>query len=407
MAHYLLGTAQINANEDGRPELIKAYELRDRASELEKLSITANHHRVVTRDWNEALETYGMLRQIYPRDSVGRYLSGNILRNLGRLDEALATTTEALKLNPTSSLIREGFVDTFLHLNRFDDAWKALFGEDGKPLDAPLYPSLRYQIAFLRSDSASMQRELEWFRTHPDNRQMLQTLARFALFHGKLGEFAELRAQVPARGSRRGTTAITADPFAGLTLLTRLAMELPRNAAQDGGLDGNPPLAVNLVSFELNGNIPVAQRRLALETLAKEFPQSTELNLITLPTAKAALELAEGRPASAINQLQTVRPYERSYTGLASIYLRALAYLKAESGKEAAAEFQKLIDYRGIDVLSPLHAVAYVGLGRAHAMAKETDKAREAYEKFFDLWKDADRTIPILVHAREEYAQLK
>ena len=129
------------------------------------------------------------------------------------------------------------------------------------------------------------------------------------------------------------------------------------------------------------------------------------LNSLVLPATRAALELEEGKPAAAISELQGVA-HERGVSGIPAIYLRGSAYLDAKSGMEAVGEFQKLIDNRGVDALSVLHAVGYVGLGRGYALANEPAKARAAYERFFDLWKNADSRIPILIHARQEYARL-
>ena len=107
-----------NAGQDGRLATIKSFELRDRASELERLSITAIYHWFVTQDRNKALETYEVLKQVYPRDAVGHLLSGNGLRMMGRLEDALKENQEAVRLNPASVLMREDLVDSYFHLNR-------------------------------------------------------------------------------------------------------------------------------------------------------------------------------------------------------------------------------------------------------------------------------------------------
>jgi tetratricopeptide (TPR) repeat protein len=89
------------------------------------------------------------------------------------------------------------------------------------------------------------------------------------------------------------------------------------------------------------------------------------------------------------------------------IYLRGQAYLMLYNGSAAAAEFQKMIDHRGIVLNFPLGALAHLGLARAYALAGDTAKARTAYQDFLTLWKDADPDIPILQQAKAEYARLK
>jgi tetratricopeptide (TPR) repeat protein len=92
---------------------------------------------------------------------------------------------------------------------------------------------------------------------------------------------------------------------------------------------------------------------------------------------------------------------------LKPLYLRGEAYLAAHQGSEAVAEFQKILDHRGLVLNEPIGALAHLQLGRAYAMQGDTAKSRAAYKDFLTLWKDADPDIPILLQAKAEYAQLK
>jgi hypothetical protein len=76
-------------------------------------------------------------------------------------------------------------------------------------------------------------------------------------------------------------------------------------------------------------------------------------------------------------------------------------------GSEAAAEFQKILNHRGIVLNSPIGALAHLQVGRAYAMQGDTAKARTAYQDFLAQWKDADPDIPILKQAQGEYAKLQ
>ncbi len=132
------------------------------------------------------------------------------------------------------------------------------------------------------------------------------------------------------------------------------------------------------------------------------------LNARDLPTIRAAIELQRGNPAEAIELVQSAAPYELGGGGgLAAIYVRGQAYLSAGRGVEAAAEFQKILDHRGVDPLSILSPLARLGLARAHALAGDEAGARRAYQDFLALWKDADPDIPILQEAKAEYAKLQ
>jgi tetratricopeptide (TPR) repeat protein len=123
---------------------------------------------------------------------------------------------------------------------------------------------------------------------------------------------------------------------------------------------------------------------------------------------RALIALNRKAPEQAIQALETATPYELGMTqGLFPIYLRGLAYLQAKRGPDAAAEFQRIVDHRGIDPPIVEHSLAKLGLGRAYALTGETAKAKNAYQDFFALWKDADPEVPILKEAKAEYAKLR
>jgi tetratricopeptide (TPR) repeat protein len=157
----------------------------------------------------------------------------------------------------------------------------------------------------------------------------------------------------------------------------------------------------------------VAAAKKIAENLNTELPQATLMQGYWLPAIRAAMELSTKRPANAIDILRMAAPYELSLCEpfelgmMYPVYLRGQAYLMARQGKEAAAEFQKIIDHRGIVLNFPLGALAHLGLGRAYALQGDTAKARAAYQDFLSLWKDADPDIPILKQAKAEYAKLQ
>ena len=152
-------------------------------------------------------------------------------------------------------------------------------------------------------------------------------------------------------------------------------------------------------------------RALAAELL-KDAPTDTYVNNVWVPSIRAEIEVSRGDPAKAIELLKVTSLYEFGVKahGWPS-YVRGLAYLRAQKGKEAAAEFQKVQDHRGVclaDSLAPVfYALSQLQLARARAMSGDAAGARTAYQDFFNLWKDADPDIPILKQAKAEYAKLQ
>jgi len=391
LGYYLLGTAYGNSGQRSLAieNLTKAYELRDRASELEKLSITAYYQYSVLRDLNNASDTYQFLLQTYPRDYPAHHLLGNVYVELGRFEDGLTQHLEAVRLRPSSALSREAVSLGYIQLNRFEEA-KAVIDKAFE--DKIQYPAMHrrlYVIAFIRGDRHGIQQEIDWAKANPDSAATI-SLAQVqgAIFFGRTREGQGLRSEAP-QGNE------TIDRWSVLSPLQR-------------ALFGIPPIAhfkPGLADLEAMGyfNDP-AQTMKLIDEAKTTAPQNTLVNFVEIPVAKAALEIHMGNGARAVELLNTSRPYERG--SLAVPYTRGLAYLQTRSGHEAAAEFQKIIANRGVAGLDALYPLSYLGLARANALTGDLPKARKAYQDFFALWKDADSDIPILIQAKQDYAKL-
>jgi hypothetical protein len=157
------------------------------------------------------------------------------------------------------------------------------------------------------------------------------------------------------------------------------------------------------------GDAPKA-KALAAE-LESSYPTNTMLKLYWLPTVKAIVALNHDEPVPAMAALEAATPYELGTPGFVNYlypaYVRGQAYLRARNGGAAAAEFQKLLDHRGIVLNFVTEALAHLQLGRAHMLQEDAAKAKTEYQDFFTLWKDADPEIPILKQAKAEYAKLQ
>ena len=157
------------------------------------------------------------------------------------------------------------------------------------------------------------------------------------------------------------------------------------------------------------GDAPRSQK--LIEELAREFPTDTMQNMVWLPVARAANQIHANQAAQAVSSLDLATPYEMGSPPNGAVYwpmyVRGEAYLHLADGAKAAAEYQKILDHRGIDLTSPLYPLARLGLGRAYALQGDKAKAKGAYQDFFAAWKDADPDVPILKEAKAEYAKLQ
>jgi predicted Zn-dependent protease len=331
---------------------------------------------------------------------------------LGRHEEALARATDALRLEPDTVASHLVVAFKALALNRLDEAEAALGDEKVRKLDSEGYVQLiEYYLAFLRDDTGRMQKLIETKGKHPEWLYYCQ--ADTEAYHGRVRDAQDFarRARLADKESR---TVYAAFSQVG-------------NALQEADFGSREQVRRSVSAALVLSNNPATRSKAALALarigdtgraqawaaeLVKEFPQDTMLKGYWVPSIQAAINLHLNDPARAIKDLDPAARYELAHTSddafapLYPVYLRGQAFLAAHRGREAAAEFQKYIEYPGLVLNFYLGALARLGLARAYALQGDTAKARAAYQDFLTLWKDADRDIPILGEAKAEYAKL-
>ncbi len=395
----------------------KAYELRERASEPEKFFISAIYYKEVTGNLEKAEQACKLWMQAYPRAEMPHtYLSGAIYPQMGRYDAVVSEAREAIGLKPDFSPPYAFLMEGYIELNRLDEARATYRQALARKLYHPYFPEDLYTIAFLENDAAGMKQQLTSAAQAEDDK-LLANEADTAAYSGRLREAEELtsRAMESAEQAGEKEKAASFSSTSGLreALLgnaeearrrARLAME------HSDGIDVQYGAALALAYAGDTG-----RAKDLTEGLDKRFPEATIVQFNYLPTLRARLAVNRGDASDALETLRAAVPYELgrttfsnySWNGLYPVYVRGEAYLAAHQGRLAAAEFQKILDHRGIVWNAPIGALAHLQLGRAYAMAGDTDKARAAYLDFLTLWKDADPDIPILKQAKAEYAKLQ
>jgi eukaryotic-like serine/threonine-protein kinase len=394
----------------------KAYELRDRTSGPEKYFISASFYMEVTGNMEKAEQICELWIQSYPRaETPHNFLSGIIYAVLGRYEKGVEEATEATRLNPDSPISFSILMFNYIALNRLDEAKAAYRQALEHKLNHPFFHYNLYEIAFLQNDAAGMAQQVAWGAGKPGVEDvLLANEADTTGYSGRLGKAQELsrRAVASAQNAEEKEAAAGYESDAAVreVLFGNSAKARQRAAAAltlSKGRDVQYGAALALA-----GDAPRAQA--LADDLAKRFPADTLVLFNYLPTIRALLALSRNDSSKAIETLQAAAPYELGSPGAASfapalypVYVRGEAYLASHRGSEAVAEFQKILDHRGIVLNGPIGAIAHLQVGRAYAMQGDTAKAKAAYQDFLTLWKDADRDIPILIAAKSEYAKLK
>jgi len=419
MAYWALGwtyAAGIGESSLAAENLRKAHELSGSVSEREKLIIEGDYHLAVSGDLEKARRTCVLGAKTYPREAIFHVNLGELSIALGQLETGLREHLEGLRLAPYSSLHHRYVIFSYLSLNRVEDAVATAEETHAKGLDSNLAPIL-YEIAFYRNDTAGMARQAASAAGKPGEEDFLLELqADTAAYFGHLGQAREFSRQAMGSAERAGKKE-TATSYHVVSALREALFSNTGKARQAvigrghwAGYDIDYGFALALAyASELD------RARVLAEDLNKRFPEDTVVQFNYLPTLRAKIALLRSNPQQALDAVGAAAPYELglpafsfyNWPNLYPVYVRGEAYLAAHKGSEAAAEFQKILDHRGIVLNEPIGALAHLQLGRAYAMEGDTAKSRAAYQDFVTLWKDADPDIPILKQAKAEYAKLQ
>ena len=404
----------------------KAYDLRDRVSEREKFYIDSHYQQNTVGDLEKAREIYEQWAQAYPRDEVPPTNLSVIYGELGEYSKALGGSQAAFKLNP-SGLNYSNLIGSFISINRLDEAQALAAEAQANKLDSGYLRLSLYSLAFLKNDTAGMAQQLAWSHGKEGLEDaFLGSAADTAAYQGQFRKAEDLTRQaatIAERADQKETAAVYLAQAALRAALFGDSTEAKKQAAAALALsNGRDVQFMATAALAFAGDIAKAES--LAEDLNKRFPKDSVVNFIYLPVIRGQVAVDRRDSAKAISLLNPELTYDLGATGQGSVapalypvFVRAAAYLQAEQGQEAAAEYQKIIDNRGSVTNGPIGALAPLGLGRAYALQAQSlrgaasdearAKARTAYQDFLALWKDADPDIPILIAARSEYAKLK
>ncbi len=427
-AYTYLGAIYTNVGEDGlsREELTKGFELSERLTALQKYMTSGLYYQGVTGELEKARQQFQFAAEEYPRDFYSRLNLAFIRKAVGDYEEAATLLREAVRLQPDNYVGYYNLCDTYADLGHLDEAQSILNEALTRNLDTPGLHRAMYDLAFLKNDVAAMQRELNWAMGRPvDESFALEMESATQSFYGRLRKAREFTRRAVA-GALNNSAKVPAAEIQAAAAITEAGMGNLAKARQmaraalvlSGEKETRLAAAVALAS---SGDSSGAQT--LLDGLNKERPLSTFLQNYWSPAIRARIELNHGHPQRAVELLETAtpydlgEPYELEGVPMYSVYVRGQAYLALGDGSAAAAEFQKILDHRGLVGNDVTGALAHLYLGRARVLearslegvAADNAKAHAiaAYQDFFTLWKDADPDIPILRQAKAEYAKLQ
>ncbi len=409
------GLAVIYANTDqwklATEMIVKAFELRETVSENEKLRITYFYYIFVTGEIDKSIDTLELWRKTYPSHVAAVNLS-DCLERVGQSEKAIAAAHEGLRLDTNNAVIYMNLAESLLSLDRYAEVKEVCEQAFEKKFDGDYFHRFLYIVAFIETNAAAMAENLTWFVGRSDEYLALNLQTGAAAFQGqwrKAQDSARRTIDLASRSDAKEVAAQFAAEQALRIVFWSSATGLP--SGDDSQLKvvlktqtnnalklKRSSLVLSLAALALAACGHSAEAKSLIDELKKERPKDTLINELWLPTIRAASELQNGRAKEAIEELEITERFERAAEFYPQ-YIRGLAYLKLNKTKDTVREFEKILNHRGEAALSSIYPLA--GLGKARATK---DKAE--YEKFFELWKDADKDMPALVEAKKEYDRL-
>jgi tetratricopeptide (TPR) repeat protein len=412
MAYARLSAIYSNLGEENRAveAAKKAFDLRGRVSERERFYID-DHFYTTTGDIEKDRENLELAIRAYPNDSSA-YANLALVYDLyyGQYDKAIQFGNEFTRLEPAAPFGYAHTSGAYMALNRLEEARSTLQQAVNAKADNLFIHQQLYQIAFLSGDVDGMQREMKWAEGKPSEYLLLIEAAGAAAAHGQMQRAEELIQRSVQVSDRLGFKGTTADTKANSALIQALVGNVSKArelaTASSSLAQGRSNMVAVAEALAISGDGSRAQS--ITEELGRRFPNDTLLHNVGIPSVVALTALNRKAPEPAIEALRAASTYELGNSqALFPVYVRGLAYLQAKRGPEAVAEFQKMVDHRGIDPTGVEHSLAKLGLGRSYALTGDSAKAKAAYQDFLALWKDADADVPVLKEAKAEYAKLQ
>ncbi len=410
-AHAQLGTIYANLGEQQRSieHRRKAYELRDRVSERERLYITAHYYNGVEKNIGKALETYELWKQTYPRDPVPYINSGTLYSARGEAERALESYLKGAELDPTRRLAYSNAFSKYIELDRIDEAQALVKRQIEVTGETPDTNLKLYEIAARRRDREASDRFAALLENTPLEADYLSMRSAEMVFYGRLREARHLNERRIELLKRQGLNELLPPVFAAAAAKAALLEQNDLARAQvtaAAAVDSSvPDYRLNLAfAFAALGDAANARRQFAL--FSEQPIPDAELTALAKGVFHAFLSLCSGRPQEAVKQLDETSLDRNNSLVLTALLTRGDALRALGRLEEAERAYRTTLERRAPGFFNLAYPRARIGLARTLAAAGKTQEARAEYEKLLELWSEADEDLVLLREVKAEVARL-
>jgi eukaryotic-like serine/threonine-protein kinase len=408
IAYAQLGSAYSNLGNtaEAKPYFQKAFELRARATEPERLYITGRYFDIVTGELEKGSETYKLWTELYPNEWKPYNAVANDAYLMGRYETVVDAARQAVRLGPNQDFASDNLIAGLIGLNRIDEAKKICEQLIAQGHDNTFIHLDLFAIAYLQQDESAVGRELEWAQKHPNAGDMIYARAEAAAAMGKVKESTRLFEQSAKLDVANGDLESAANVLA---IAAEINSEMGWSAIAQRKSEDALKLGKNEIVLGLGSLIAARAHNLRrAQELLSELDHDYPLSTFNLGVYSPMIRTTMAAPGSSSEQIthlmEPALPYELGFEAdLLPMYVRGESYLEIHATEEAEREFQKLLDHHFVDAVTTLYPLSQLALARVYTLEGRKADSRKAYEQFFSLWKDADKDLPILLKARREF----
>ncbi len=403
-AYLVLGNTELSA-----ASYTRAYKLRDRLTEKDRLNNEIDYYGRVTGDWEKEYSSVLHFLRIFPRDVLGHANLRAAFVYLGQPGRAADEAAETARLRPSAYYFGSA-IQSIRFASRFSEAKAWLANADALKFDNSLIRRERLIVAFATGDRDNVEKILKQEERGSYRQDFLYEHALIEIQQGRFHSAERLRLEALGPTSKVDSVP----PWVFFSALENAEVGMDMQARRFESKAAASPLdrtgkIVMALALARSGRTQQAGR--LADQISAEWPEDTLVQHYFIPTIRAAIKLRQHDPAAAIDLLRDTAKYDLAFTGsvdsLYPAYIRGLAFLGLGDGQSAAVQFQKLIDNPGFSVRNVIGPLSRLQLGRAQKMMSDNASARNSYEEFLNIWKDADADLPIYRQAKAEYAQLQ
>ena len=408
MAYARLGSVYSNMGQNQLSEenRQKAFELRDRASEHEKLYIMS-HYYADSGQLDKGITAYELYKQTYPRDSIPFTNLAAIYNQLGQFENALENAKQAVELDADGISGYSNLAQAYAGLGRVEEAKATINVAIQRKIGGAADHLILANMAWSQNDTATMEKELQLAAVGPDGElNVAVSRAGLAATLGQATKARELEKKARDLATRLKLMDVVANLYvneAGNEYFFGDKQRLLADAHEALKLSKSPNLVSAAAQMLVLGG---EEQGVKLgEEIAKSRPYDTLLQFVATPMVRAIYDLEHNQPSKAIDETDGILVYSRANVGV--FYVRGLAYLKMGRAADAVQAFQKILDLRPVANFDIIGSVAHLGLARAYAMQGDNVHSRMAYQDFLAVMKDADADLPMVKEAKAEYAKVQ